>query len=256
MICVYLDLNHWIGLSKARIGHRACLAAYREAYPILKRLVQAGVVVLPLSAAHYEEIGNRIRNFRQRNDLALVIAELSQYNALPPRDRLVVAQLRLSLAQKFGVPAEAADGPQLGFGVGYAQRGTPLGGRLVGTPTPGTDPSAKLNDALHETERSVGGGWQYSQRDGFADLDWRAALTGLFNEAAEFMILRGPHPAEEPQLRALGYSPEEMAQAMIDLAEREKRMKAALMAKPPGQRRADDVAKAAALALVQPRRSP
>ena len=63
------------------------------------------------------------------------------------------------------------------------------------------------------------------------------------------MILRGPHPSEEADLRARGYSPERLAQLMVDVAEREKRMKAALMAKPTGQRRPDDVSRAAALAL-------
>ncbi|MGH3409998.1 MAG: hypothetical protein ACRDRJ_47015, partial [Streptosporangiaceae bacterium] len=64
MTLLYLDLNHWIGLSKARTGHRACPAAYRDAYPILKRLTQTGVVVLPLSEVHYAEIRDRIRGFR------------------------------------------------------------------------------------------------------------------------------------------------------------------------------------------------
>jgi hypothetical protein len=249
MTLLYLDLNHWIGLSKARIGHKGCPAAYREMYPIVERLTQTGAIVLPLSEVHYAEIRDRIHSFRQRNDLALVVAELSQYKALPPRDQVLAAQLRASLARHFDV-AVAATAPLLvGYGAGYAQRGKPLDGRLAGTPTPGTDPSAKLGDALHEAEKRIGGGWRYRGRDGFANQDWRTALTGLFNEAAEFMILRGPEPSDEPDLRALGYDPEQLAQLMIDVADREKRMKTALTAKPPRDRRPEDVARAAALAL-------
>ena len=174
MTLLYLDLNHWIGLSRARIGHRGCPAAYRDAYPILQRLTQAGVVLLPLSEVHYAEIRDRIRGFRQRNDLALVIAELSEYNALPPRNQVLAAQLRVSLAYHFGLAVEGSDRPQVGCGFGYAQRSRPLDGRLVGQSTPGTDPSAKLDEALREVESRVGSGWLYSnarwlRRLGLAD---------------------------------------------------------------------------------------
>jgi hypothetical protein len=82
---VYLDLNQWINLSKAKVGHRDG-GRYAGLYELARELVASGSVKLVLSGQHYFEIGARIRSFRQRNDLALTMAELTRYATLASRD--------------------------------------------------------------------------------------------------------------------------------------------------------------------------
>jgi hypothetical protein len=247
---LYLDLNYWINLAKARLGRPKVPDGYRHAYALLRYLTQAGALVVPLSEVHYSEMRDRIRSDVQRNELALTMAELSDYAAMPPRETVLAGQLNAAVARELATPDRTGpDRPLLGYGVGYAQRGRPLNGRLVGQATAIADPDAMLRQALEATETAIGGGWRYSRRDQLSGQNWRQCLTGLFNEAAEFMILRGPTPAEDPDLRTLGYDPAALQQIMIDLADREKRMKTALMSKAVKDRRPDDVSTAAALAL-------
>jgi hypothetical protein len=250
MVLVYLVLNHWIELAKARLGRPRCRAEYRDMYPLLQSLSQGGAVVVPLSEVHYSEMRDRIASVEQRSDLAITMAELSFYNTLPPREILLAVQLRRALARHFGVPdVQEADVPVVGYGVGFARRAIPLQGALTGGQDTVSDPTGKLAEALEAVEARVGGGWRYSRRGHLAEQDWRSALSALFLEAAEFMILRGPQPSDMDHLRTLGYRPEELAQVMVEASERDQRMKAALMAKPLGERRPDDVAGAAALVV-------
>src|SRR5690349_5623391 len=77
---VYLDMNHWVFLSKAMAGHpdgaehvdtlNACLAAR-----------QAGTAVFPLSDSIYHEIINNVSH-RQRVDLRTVIEAVSGFMVL------------------------------------------------------------------------------------------------------------------------------------------------------------------------------
>jgi hypothetical protein len=102
---LYLDLNHWIELSKARLARPTSRAPYCQIYPVLQRLVHTGKVVTPLSEVHYAEMRDRIRSFDQRNELAITMAELSRYMALPPRNHVLPRQLRASTAWHFGLTA-------------------------------------------------------------------------------------------------------------------------------------------------------
>jgi hypothetical protein len=248
-VLVYLDLNHWIGLAKARLARAKCPAAYREMYPLLQRLTHGGVV-LPLSEVHYAEMRDRIRSFNQRSELALTMAELSQYKTLPPREHLLAVQLRRAVARHFGVPdPEIEELPLVGHGVGFAQQARPLRGHLTVGEQTVSDPAHKLALTLEAIEARVGGGWKYSRRARFTEQEWRSALTALFEESAEFVILRGPQPSEMDSVRALGYQPEQLAQIVVDAAAREQRMRTQLMAKPRRDRRPEDVAACAALAL-------
>ena len=61
------------------------------------------------------------------------------------------------------------------------------------------------------------------------------------------MILRGPRPEEMGDLEAYGYDPAALAQLVVDVTERERRMKEALLAKAPNDRRPFEVASCAAL---------
>src|SRR5579859_7042100 len=97
---VYMDLNHWIGLAKAGVGHHDS-GAYAEALPILRDWAERGRATFPLSIQHYAEIAN-ITDVRQRNDIALVMGKISQYTALAPRDVLLRHELRNSLSIALG----------------------------------------------------------------------------------------------------------------------------------------------------------
>jgi hypothetical protein len=247
---LYLDLNHWVGLAKARLQLAKCPEPYRAMYPVLERLTSAGRIVTPLSAVHYAETRDRIANPRQRNDVALTMAELSRYRASPPRELLLHEQLRSAIADRLAVATDSVPPmSRIGHGVGFAQRGVVLNGRLHGPELPTAEPGAMTNAALSKVEEWVGGGWRFSGRDQMDGRLWREAVTNLFNEAAEFVILRGPADRDVPALRNLGYDPEALAELMTDVAAREQRMKAVLMSKPQAERRPDDVVGAAALSL-------
>ena len=90
----YLDLNHWISLAKAAVGHPDG-AKSRSALTALRELRTAGQVLLPLSSTHYLEM-IRIRSARQRSDVAGVMEELSDFACL--MDRTVVIRLELQEA--------------------------------------------------------------------------------------------------------------------------------------------------------------
>jgi hypothetical protein len=248
MTLLYLDLNHWIELSKARLGKPTPSGPYQEIYAHLQSLTRIGRVITPLGEIHYSEMRDRIARFEQRNDVTLTMSELSRFWSLPPRHTLLRVQLRGALAKRFGVPDLLGPNVALvGHGVGYAQRGRALEGGFSGRQTPIPNHAVALEESLAFIESRVGSGWRFSRRDDLLERDLWSALADLFSEAAEFLILRGPSASDMPELAALGYRPEELPQQMIDVAEREKRMKAVLMAKPTNRRRPGAVVGAASL---------
>ncbi len=77
---IYLDLNHWIELSKAHSGHPDGI----KHSPILDECLKSvgdGRAIFPLSEFIYTEI-SKIRNYQQRNDLRNVIEDLCQYKVV------------------------------------------------------------------------------------------------------------------------------------------------------------------------------
>ena len=65
---VYIDLNHWVGLSKAPIGQDGagvCVDALAE----LRAAVSSGRAVVPLSSTHYAEL-SQIASTKRRADRA------------------------------------------------------------------------------------------------------------------------------------------------------------------------------------------
>jgi hypothetical protein len=59
-----MDLNHWIGLAKANIGHPDG-ARYKDALAAMRQTKAAGSVIFPLSGTHYMELAG-IGGARQR----------------------------------------------------------------------------------------------------------------------------------------------------------------------------------------------
>jgi hypothetical protein len=80
---VYLDLNHWVALSKALTGHPAGIA-HRAALDACLGAVDRRAAVFPLADAIYYEV-SKIRSHQQRRDLAEVMRRVSGYVVITSR---------------------------------------------------------------------------------------------------------------------------------------------------------------------------
>jgi hypothetical protein len=115
---VYLDLNHWIGLAKASVGHPdglrhvAALEAAREAKA-------SGTAIFPLSSAHYMEI-SRMRDYRHRRDIARVMEELSDFQTLAARSVIMRLVIETALDRVARRPIAYAPVKLIGQGSGPA----------------------------------------------------------------------------------------------------------------------------------------
>lgn len=98
-IIVYLDQNHWISLAKANTQHPQG-STFIDVLFYLKKAVADGQIVCPLSLTHYMEL-SYIGNFKQRSDVAEVMAELSLFYTLPPKDILQKIEMKRALLNAF-----------------------------------------------------------------------------------------------------------------------------------------------------------
>ncbi len=112
---VYLDQNHWVALTRARLGD-----PYDEGHvgvlALLRAAVAQGEVSFPLSMFHYIETQNR-RHWRSRFDVARTMGEISQFHAVAPHNRLIDAEIEHALGRVFGFLPEV---PIIPFGYGAA----------------------------------------------------------------------------------------------------------------------------------------
>jgi hypothetical protein len=201
---LYLDLAHWINLAKARVGHSDG-RRYAAAYVALQRLTSVGAVQTPFSAAHYAEIQARISNVRQRNDIALTMAELSQYTTLISRERRLRFEFRTALASALGLSVPAAPAPaSVGYGVGHAF-GHPFHGRLVGPGSDTFEPGDRVYKVIDDLEKWVGGGWHFSRRDVIEN--GRELLMEAFNEVTEFSFCGAQPPPRSKSFGAWATDP-------------------------------------------------
>jgi hypothetical protein len=115
---VYLDLNHWIYLAQAAVGHVQG-AAYRQALEACRAAKSTGAALFPLSAAHYIEMYN-IKDPRQRLDVAAVMEELSGFATIVSRSVVMVAEVRQVLDALARKEASTDAVNLMGFGVGPA----------------------------------------------------------------------------------------------------------------------------------------
>jgi hypothetical protein len=84
---VYLDLNHWIGLAKAAKGHREGFR-YVDALAACRAALADERAIFPLSGVHYMEV-SKIERRERRSDLAAMMMELSRFNTLIGRAKLL-----------------------------------------------------------------------------------------------------------------------------------------------------------------------
>ena len=189
---VYLDLKDWVALAKARLG-RPEYEHDQVAYEALRAATATGQVVVPLTSTTYEEV-SRISSLRQRTDLANVIAEISGFVTITGRSIALKHQMQTAIATRFGGPKPVPIRP-LGLGIAFSagdQRRLLLRSRDGAAPSL---PAAQVR-AIETCGR---------------------ALT-------EYMMVRGPAPEDIPELRALGYRPEAVAQIEEDRLKREKQL--------------------------------
>jgi len=225
---VYLDLNHWIGLAKAAVGHRDG-ARHRDPLEALREANRSGSSAFPLSAEHYMEMSG-IADPRQRFDVAAVMEELSGFASLV--SRTVVMRLEVEAA----VDAIAHPRPEPYAAVpvlcqGVLQAFGRRGGLRV------RDESGK--DVTEAVRRDWRGGPE--QFDA-----WQGDAERQLDRSA----LRGPTDAEAPELRALGWDPTTARRGANQRAAQEREQADRLAAEPRWRRgRLRDVVSARYIAL-------
>jgi hypothetical protein len=182
---VYLDLNHWIALSKAMAGHRDG-KAYIEILSCVLRAVEEKAAVFPLSDSIYFEV-SKIGRHRQRRDLREVVERVSRYMVVTSRSVVSSHEIEALLDQLVGPsphPINMMD--YLDWGV--ARAFGMVGGFKVRSSS-GEDMTAEVR----------------SQHP-----DGPEAFDQLFQQAEiqlNRQVIEAPTAEEEPDLRVLGWNP-------------------------------------------------
>jgi hypothetical protein len=191
---VYLDLNHWIALSKAMAGHQDG-KAYTEALTRVLHAVDQGTAVFPLSDSIYFEI-SKIGQHRQRRDLREVIERVSGYRVVTSRSVVSSHEIEALLDQIVGPnPRPINTIEYLDWGV--ARAFGMVGGFRVSSSS-GVDITAEV---------------RLQHPDGPDAFDLLLAKAELeLNQR----VIDGPTTEEEPELRGLGWDP----RAAFEVAER------------------------------------
>ena len=92
---IYLDLNHWINLSKCKAEHKDG-QRYRAAFDACAAAVDEGRALFPISMSTIMEI-IAIQNPQQRLRLRQTIEQLSRFRTVLPRARHSNPRVRASV---------------------------------------------------------------------------------------------------------------------------------------------------------------
>src|SRR5205823_2468539 len=103
-ISIYLDQLHWIHLAQAHTGHKDG-ERYKEVSEYLLGRKDAGKIVCALSLTHYMEL-SATGSYRQRTDVATVMAKLSGFRTIAPMSVLRRVEIEQALHKHFGKPEE------------------------------------------------------------------------------------------------------------------------------------------------------
>lgn len=201
---LYLDLNHWIELTKGRLGSPKH-ERYGQAYERLREAVTAGELLVPLSSTHYIEMF-RIRSPSQRGEVALTMDHISRYVSLTAREILLAHELRVSLATVFERQYRIPPPEPLGYGFGHAFGQGTVVGRIKGHPDALNDLALKHGaEIVRRAEQLAGFGWRYSPPNGAEPLE---RLQDATDKLSQFRMLRGPDDEDLPALARHGYNPD------------------------------------------------
>jgi hypothetical protein len=183
---VYLDLNHWISLAQASIGHSKG-SPFTKALEVCRDARSAGTAAFVLSGTHYIEM-LKIKDPAQRQALADIMEELTDFAALVSRVVVMELELTAMLDPFAREPSPLPMIPLIGRGVRHAF-GVQSGLRIMG-------PSGDETDRVRA-------------RKGAKAFDDFVAQANLLLERS---ALRGPTDGEVESLRALGWNPEAVRQ--------------------------------------------
>ena len=182
---VYLDLNHWVGLAKARAGHPDA-GIYTKVLEHAQRARDTREVIFPLSSTHYMELA-KVRSPEQRAAIGAVMADLSGFCTILSHTVIHTCEIEASLDTHVARrPDEISLLHLLGRGVGHAFGRHGFIGFRDGA---GTDVTAKLR-----------GSWGAGP-DAFDD--WRAEIESDF----EKRMLAGPTNDDLGELKSRGWNP-------------------------------------------------
>ena len=238
---VYLDVNFWIGLAQAHIGHPEG-ARYESLLRELNVSAVAGDVVLPLSSAHYIEV-SRIKDPRQRRVLAEVMIALTGHRTLTWRTRLLEYELRRAIADEFAISYSVAAPSPSGFGCQHAFGEPPLEPRIVGA-TP-DELERFVADHGSDVLRDVAAMTSYP----FVHVVDASTVERFYDSAlfiVEFALLAGSRDADMKRLRELGYRPEASYDVTESIRDRERSLADALKDGTARRIRLDDIVNARA----------
>lgn len=182
---LYLDLNHFILLARARQSVERAPTGYRELDDALRSATSSGRVVVPLSAQHVWEM-HGIADPRQRRDVAAVMEDISGFQYLLGRVDIGQLEIEAGIRHILGEEAPPVPWPLLRPTIGQT-----LG--LVGG-------VKVLDEAGQDVSESV------RAEMGAAEFDAFIASARL---AFERGLLAGPSDEDAAMLRRdYGYAPE------------------------------------------------
>lgn len=187
---VYLDLNHWISLSKAHSGHPDG-TQHIASLEFCRKAVNHGKAFFPISEYIYAEI-SKITHHRQRRNLREVIEQIGRFMVVAPLGDVVDHEVEAILDHMIGPnPQPLSKIDYLDWGVARAF-GRAGGFRIT---------SANGEDVTNEIRQIHPIGAVAFDRTLI-----RAEIE-LNRKAIE-----GPSPQEEPQLRKRRWNPEAVVQ--------------------------------------------
>src|SRR5260221_5324853 len=118
VILVYLDLNHWISLTQASVGHEKG-RSFLDILEVCRRARTAGNAIFVLSAVHYMEM-NKIKDPTQRWAVAAVMEDLTGFASLISRVFVMKLELATILDGFARKPVIEPTVPLLGRGVRHS----------------------------------------------------------------------------------------------------------------------------------------
>ena len=181
---VYLDLNHWIALSKAHSGHPDG-KQHRASLDFCRKAVNDRKAVFPISEYIFAEIF-KITRHRQRRNLREVIEQIGRYMVVAPLGDVVDHEVEAILDHMIGPnPQPLSKIDYLDWGVAKAF-GRAGGFRIIAAD--GEDVTDEIRQ-IHPI-----GAEAFNRRLLAAEVELNRK------------VIEGPSPQEEPQLRKQGWN--------------------------------------------------
>ena len=196
---VYLDLNHWISLAKAAVGHPQG-ESFKDALDTCRSAALRGSATFVLAGAHYLEV-LKVTSARQRRDIADVMERLTGFRTLVSRLAVMKLELSSTLDSILGLKSRDAEIELIGHGALHA---------------------FGLSGSLRIRDRTTGADVtpQFREQYGAGRFDDYMANALLEFERSH---LRGPQDeAELQKLQSLGYDHQRPLQIAVTRAEEER----------------------------------